>query len=111
MKKINVVSGFALLNVLLGVTLLTGIIFLIMHAMTNYHSEEKSRAMGEELVPIANALLMQDYSSITATTSYSALCTNLLKNISSGYMQSLKTSGFDICGTATVKICMGVCNA
>lgn len=109
MKEMNVILGFALLNVLLGVTLLTGIIFLIMHAMTNYHSEEKSRAVGEELAPIANELLMQDYSAITVTTSYSALCTNLLKNIPSGYMQSLKTSGFDMCDKAAVKICIEVC--
>ncbi len=103
MKK-KTEDGFALLNVLLGVTLLTGIIFLIMHAMTNYHSEEKARALGEELAPIANELLAQDYSAVTTTTSYSTLCANLLINISTGYMESLETSGFDICTDATVKI-------
>ena len=106
MKRKKTEYGFALLNVLLGVTLLTGIIFLIMHAMTNYHSEEKARALGEELAPIADELLAQDYSAITVTPTnpYSALCTNLLKNIPAGYMESLATSGFDICGKATVQI-------
>ena len=100
MKERKKVSGFALLNVLLGVSLLTGIIFLIMHAMTNYHSEEKSRAIGEELAPIVDELLAQDYSA----TSYPSLCTNLLSNIPTAYTQSLSTSGFDVCGQATVTI-------
>ena len=103
MKERKTASGFALLNVLLGVTLLTGIIFLIMHAMTNYHSEEKNRAIGEELAPIVAELLAQEYS---ATKTYTALCASngLLSSIPTGYMQSLKTSGFDLCDQATVTI-------
>lgn len=104
MQQRKIVSGFALLNVLLGVTLLTGIIFLIMHAMTNFNSEEKSRTLGEELAPIVAELLAQDYSAVTTAISYSSLCTNLLKNISASYMQSLKSSGFDVCDQATVDI-------
>lgn len=104
MQKIKHTSGFALFNVLLGVTLLTGIIFLIMHAMTNYHSEENSQAIGEELGPIVDELLAQDYSLVTTTTSYSSLCLNLLSNIPAGYLQSLKASGFDLCGQATIQI-------
>lgn len=102
LKKNN--HGFALLNVLLGVTLLTGIIFLIMHAMTNYRSEEKARILGQELAPIVNGLLAQDYSTITDDTPYTSLCTNLLESIPAGYMQSLASSGFDLCANATVEI-------
>jgi len=112
MNHRKVVSGFALLNVLLGVGLLTGIIFLIMYAMTNFHSEEKSRAIGEELAPIADTLLANDsISAVTVDTTYNpSLCASngIFSTVPAGYMQSLKTSGFDLCGS-TVKVCMGEC--
>lgn len=118
MKEKTKISGFALLNVLLGVTLLTGIIFLVMHAMTNYHSEEKSRAIGNELAPIMDKLLLTDdlanmtngngYFLLSSSSSSFVNClstTALLQNvIPSGYIESLQTSGFNLCA-AKVGIC------
>lgn len=102
-------TGFALLNVLLGVSLLTGIILLIMHAMAGFHSQEKSSSLGEELAPIVDELLAQNY---TTDQTYSALCTDngLLTTVPAAYLNSLKKSGFDVCA-GTVEICMGACNA
>ena len=105
MKEKKTVSGFALLNVLLGVTLLTGIIFLIMHAMTNYHAEEKSRDIGAELAPIADTLVALAQDSTASATYKPSLCVSggVLSTIPAGYTQSLNTSGIDVCG-ATVTI-------
>ncbi|MES2204445.1 MAG: hypothetical protein V4496_04405 [Pseudomonadota bacterium] len=113
MKTIKSTSGFALLNALLGITLLTGIIFLIMHAMTNYHSEEKARELGEELAAVVNALLLVDdlaekssgYLLSNASLSECSPTGALLVNIiSKGTIQSLQTTGFNLCA-APVDIC------
>lgn len=88
------ITGFALLNVMLGMFLLVGIVYLIMHSISHYHAEEKARYVGEELAPVISELITQ-----SATSTSTVLCgTNaLLANIPSGYLDSLKTSGFDLC--------------
>jgi hypothetical protein len=107
-------SGFALLNVLLGVSLLAGVIFLIMHAMSNYHAEQNSRAIGEELAPVISALLTVDNLSLKASNIYSLLSNTglcganaqplLVNVIANGYIQSLQNSGFNLCSNNNIQI-------
>lgn len=113
-KKIE--QGFALLNILLGISLLSGVIFLIMHAMSNYHSEENSRAIGEQFAPVISALLQVEDLSKKTNGTYSLIANTstcgvgnsnplLVNVIASGYLQSLQTSGFDLCVSKNVVIC------
>lgn len=95
-------SGFALLNVMLGTLLLTGIIYLIMHAMSNYHSEENARTIGEELSPIIAELLVLDLAEMNGNypligDSHFCKSNGLLSDIPLGYLRSLKSGGFDLC--------------
>lgn len=116
MKKLKTCSGFALLNVLLGVSLLSGIIFLIMHAMTTFHAEDNSRSIGQELSPImANLLLVENLSTQPNGDGYFLLSNSSLSGCSAttaflkdvipkGYIQSVQSSGFNVCN-ATIGIC------
>lgn len=111
-KPIKKFHGFAMLNIILGTVLLAGIIYLIMHTMTNFNSQEKARAVGEQLAPIIAELIT--LSPISTGTDFPLLsdadtdCNEssaLLKNkFPAGYIQSLKASGFDLCANATVTI-------
>lgn len=105
--------GYAMLNVLLGVMLLTGVVYLIMHTMTKYHAQENARAIGVELAPIIGELLLTDttnfaketsYALVSTTTTTCANTTPILTTISTKYLQSLKTSGFDLASSACVVI-------
>ncbi len=105
MQKRSELSVFALLNIVLGTTLLVGIVYLIMHAMSNYHAENQSRVIGEELAPIVSELLLleglnQETESNIPLIYNSSICANsggLVTDIPKGYLLGLKTNGFDLC--------------
>ncbi len=111
-------AGFALLSALLGIALLTGIIYLIMHTMAKYNSEQNAQAIGEELAPIISSVAIRDIADISLSTSYplvspsgASICGNssspLLSNVAAGYLQSLTSSGFDLASSACVVITTG----
>lgn len=112
LRSTKKLSGFALLNVMLGTLLLAGIVYLVMHAMSNFHSEQNSRSIGEQLAPLLAELLLEDVTAMSGNyplVSDATFCTGqggLLTDIPSGYLQSLASSGFDLCNGATVNIAM-----
>lgn len=108
-------SGFMLLNALLGITLLAGVIYLIMHTMTKYHVEQNAISIGAELAPIVSALLVADLSGINANDTYPVVTPSsgskcqhqdkpLVANVALGYLQALSNSGFDLAASACVVI-------
>lgn len=115
-KNRNTASGFAMLNILLGITLLTGIVYLIMHTMTKYRVEDNARAIGEQLAPLVSDLLTTESTwivNVTTNQTYPFVtssqndCTNkspLLTSIAPGYLEALKSSGFDLALSACVTV-------
>ncbi len=112
MRQKKATSGFALLNVLLGISLLVGIVYLIMHAMSHFYSENQSREIGEELAPIVSELLqLKDLNQKTGSDIpliyNSAICANsggLVTDIPKGYLLGLKSNGFDLCNKTKAKV-------
>jgi hypothetical protein len=105
--------GYALLNALLGIFLLSGIIYLIMHTMTQYNAEKNATSVGSELAPIVSELLASDLSSVNlnephplVTPSSNSTCQGqaLVTNVAPGYLQALSSSGFDLASSACVSI-------
>lgn len=105
-----------MLNILLGITLLTGIVYLIMHTMTKYRVEDNARAIGEQLAPLVSDLLTTESTwivNVTTNQTYPFVtssqndCTNkspLLTSIAPGYLEALKSSGFDLALSACVTV-------
>ncbi|MBP9727225.1 MAG: hypothetical protein KBD83_07165 [Gammaproteobacteria bacterium] len=110
MQPKKTVAGFALLNILLGISLLVGIVYLIMHAMSHFHQDNQSRVIGEELAPIVSELLqLEDLSgSGEFPLIYNAeICPNsggLVTDIPKGYLLGLKSNGFDLCDKTKAKV-------
>ncbi len=112
MQPKKTVAGFALLNILLGISLLVGIVYLIMHAMSHFHQDNQSRVIGEELAPIVSELLQLEDLNLKTGSDIpliynSSICANsggLVTDIPKGYLLGLKSNGFDLCDKTKAKV-------
>lgn len=100
-------KAFAVLEIMLATMLSIGLIYLIMHSMSDYHQGQSDKQLGLELSPVISDMIESIDGTQTGSInlikdkSAAKVCPNnssgLLSNVSSSYLDSMEMSNFSLC--------------